>query len=374
MDRRPPIVAIAQLPPPVTGLSMVSRRMVDLFCAQELLAGAANIGPPNHKSKAAKILFRSARSLVACWKLCMWRTSGASTLYLPTDSNSGLFINIMITALARVLGYRVYFHHHNFSYIDKHSPAMERLIQSAPRKAHHIFLCDEMAERFSAGYKESWDKAEALAFVLPNGFMVEAHPVSACPTQGVTLGHLSNLSQEKGALRFIKLFRALREDGVDVRARMAGPCQDSVVAHAIAQAARDYPEDFVWLGAVYGEEKLAFYRSIDVFVFPTEYPNEAQPLVLLEAMAHGAVTLATNIGCIGCDHEGAPGAILPKAEFHEGAVQWLKTFCANDELRSTLRSQAKLWFEAHRESSLTALATLSANLGAKSSTACSEPS
>jgi glycosyltransferase involved in cell wall biosynthesis len=364
VKNRPPIVAIAQLPPPVTGLSLVSQRMVELFRDEGLIRGAANIGPPAQTSTAAKMLVRMGRSVSACLKLLAWRLSGASILYLPTDSNSGLYINILITLCARLAGYGVYFHHHNFSYIDRHSPAMERLIRSAPRGAVHIFLCEEMGKRFVARYGTSWETAKATAFVLPNGFMVEENPLAPREADDLIIGHLSNLSQEKGALRFIDLFRALREEGVPVTAKIAGPCHDPAVARAIETAARDYPKDFVWLGAIYGEKKLEFYRSIDAFVFPTEYANEAQPLVLLEALAQGAAVLSTNIGCIGCDHDGAPGAILSKETFHEGALEWLRRFSANSELRAATPSAARSWFEKHRHDSLTSLKALNSRVEA----------
>ena len=182
MKDSPQIVAVAQLPPPVTGLSLVSQRMVELFRDQGLLRGAANIGPPVRTSTAAKMLVRTARSLSACLKIFTWRQSGASILYLPTDSNSGLYINILITLCARWAGYGVYFHHHNFSYIDRHSPAMERLIRSAPRGAVHIFLCEEMGKRFAARYGTAWETAKAAAFSITMPVSVAREPFQSAST------------------------------------------------------------------------------------------------------------------------------------------------------------------------------------------------
>lgn len=49
-----------------------------------------------------------------------------------------------------------------------------------------------------------------------------------------------------------------------------------------------------WIGPVHGEAKEAAFREADVFCFPTRYPHEGQPLVLLEALAHDLPVVATN--------------------------------------------------------------------------------
>lgn len=54
---------------------------------------------------------------------------------------------------------------------------------------------------------------------------------------------------------------------------------------------------FYW-GKKYGQDKDAFFRNADIFVFPTYYPNECFPLVLLEAMQQGLPCISTMEGGI----------------------------------------------------------------------------
>ena len=49
-------------------------------------------------------------------------------------------------------------------------------------------------------------------------------------------------------------------------------------------------------GRKYGADKEAFFRTADIFVFPTYYHNECFPLVLLEAMQHGVPCISTCEG------------------------------------------------------------------------------
>jgi glycosyltransferase involved in cell wall biosynthesis len=43
---------------------------------------------------------------------------------------------------------------------------------------------------------------------------------------------------------------------------------------------------------------MEFLAQVDVFLFPSRYRHEAQPLVILEAQAAGARVVATNVGCV----------------------------------------------------------------------------
>ena len=71
----------------------------------------------------------------------------------------------------------------------------------------------------------------------------------------------------------------------------------------------------IWHGRKYGEEKEAYWRMADLFVFPTYYPNECFPLVLLEAMQHGAPCISTREGGItAIIDEGKTGALVEKKD------------------------------------------------------------
>lgn len=52
----------------------------------------------------------------------------------------------------------------------------------------------------------------------------------------------------------------------------------------------------IYYGRKYGTDKEVFFNNADIFVFPTYYPNECFPLVLLEAMQHGLPCITTNEG------------------------------------------------------------------------------
>lgn len=68
-------------------------------------------------------------------------------------------------------------------------------------------------------------------------------------------------------------------------------------------------------GGVYGERKEELFKICDVFVFPTQYPNECFPLVLLEAMQHALPIIATPVGAIpDMVEDGVSGLIIPEQD------------------------------------------------------------
>jgi glycosyltransferase involved in cell wall biosynthesis len=51
-----------------------------------------------------------------------------------------------------------------------------------------------------------------------------------------------------------------------------------------------------WVRGAIGPAKQALFQEADIFVFPTRYAVEAQPLVLLEAMASACAIVTTRAG------------------------------------------------------------------------------
>jgi glycosyltransferase involved in cell wall biosynthesis len=52
------------------------------------------------------------------------------------------------------------------------------------------------------------------------------------------------------------------------------------------------------VGPVYGDAKFSFLSSIDLLLFPSKYPNEAQPVVIWESLSVGTPVVSTDVGAI----------------------------------------------------------------------------
>jgi glycosyltransferase involved in cell wall biosynthesis len=109
------------------------------------------------------------------------------------------------------------------------------------------------------------------------------------------VGFLSNLLPTKGIDRFLDLAREIASDGL--KAEIAGPFPDEETRKYVMERIAMMPH-VTYHGALYGRAKTEFLRHIDLFVFPSRYMNEAEPLVLYEAMAEGLPISATSRGCV----------------------------------------------------------------------------
>jgi glycosyltransferase involved in cell wall biosynthesis len=221
---------------------------------------------------------------------------------------------------------------------------MVALARAAGPRARHIVLSRSMASDLVAVMPEINEP-----LIIGNACLVDREllelPLRANQCD-LVLGHLSNLTADKGIAEVVSLASALREANVDVRLIIGGPISDDEARSQLSRATRELGDFFEYRGSLTGEAKLDFFNEITHFVFPTRYVHEAVPLVLYEAMAAGAVCVTTTQGSISEQLEGSPAVLASYAtSFVEETLPVLL-----DESVSAAASQAS------REAFLAALA------------------
>lgn len=153
----------------------------------------------------------------------------------------------------------------------------------------------------------------------------------------------------------ITVFSALRERGVLATLTLAGPAADREAESLIEGAKSRFGGDVAWLGPVSGVDKTRFFAGIDVFLFPTRYVNEAEPLVLYEAMNGGVPVIATRRGCIE-EQVGNAGLVLAEGkDFEPLALTALQKFSSDPEslaAASALASSRLSYVQAQAQTGL----------------------
>jgi glycosyltransferase involved in cell wall biosynthesis len=163
---------------------------------------------------------------------------------------------------------------------------------------------------------------------------------------------MSNLCEEKGLNIVLDLYREIVAAGWPVRLVLAGPAVDEKAAALIARSQTEFGAGCDYRGPVYGDAKAQFFADIDVFLFPSIYVNEAQPIVLFEAMSYGVPSIATARGCIPEQLEGdvateRGGFVIPdEIPFIDGALEILRTWVDSPSALSAEKSTARI--RAHK--------------------------
>jgi glycosyltransferase involved in cell wall biosynthesis len=157
--------------------------------------------------------------------------------------------------------------------------------------------------------------------------------------------------REAGALRLLYIandfgakgaetaIRSLAEPGLELcELRMIGEPSPEDLESATSLAARLGVRDRVFLlGLVEGAPKFAELAGADAFVYPTEY--DAQPLVVLEAMAAALPIVASDHGGIP-ETLGGAGLLVPEAD-HRALAERVRRLIDEPQERSRLGRAAR---------------------------------
>lgn len=320
------------------GQAAITQAFVD-HIGKQFRVHVADISPgtmggiSGHLTKASRVLRAALQILMTSL------TEPARILYLSADARFGILYNIAVASVGRLCGYRIFLHHHSFAYIDRYSALMSALVRVIGRSGTHIVLCDRMA----AGLRARYGTLAATSMMELSGaaFLEIAGLPDRNGAVELRMGFFSNLIVEKGFDTAIDLLRAARAEELPVRLLIAGPASDRRAKRIVEAARKEFGEAFDYRGPLYGDAKADFFRSLDVFVFPTRYFNEARPQVVLESLCFGVPVLTVALGCIAGDVDASCGICVARnADFVAAALPSIRNWCSDRTLLARARAAA----------------------------------
>lgn len=198
--------------------------------------------------------------------------------------------------------------------------------------------------------------------VLGNAAFVMDVPEAKRRTSINTVGFLSNITPEKGIGLFMDTVRDAQNVDTDLCCVIAGPIQDADLKALVTRFCAEAPQRRRWLGSVYGDEKKAFFDSIDVLMFPSQYANEALPVTICEALAAGVPVLATDRGCIP-DQLAGTGWVFTEDAFRTQAVEQIARWSQDQVSFARASDAAYARFTTQRDADAASLARLTERMG-----------
>jgi glycosyltransferase involved in cell wall biosynthesis len=350
---------IGTFPPPVHGQAAVNEAVRKRVVA----AGSPHVvinlaGPSLERGWRTRLKRVEAfgSGLAAFLKAAMQRRQRRRlTIYMSVSGGWGQVYEACFASVGRLLDARIFLHHHSFAYLDRRRGLTALLARVAGPEATHVVLCERMARLLQERYG-----AVQRVMEISNAGLVDEPPAAATPRSTLkTIAFLSNVSREKGVLRFLDVIEALRAEGSSVRARIAGPFQDPEIESTVRQRLAQLGESVEYLGARYGEEKRQFFLDADALLYPSDYVNEAEPLVIWEAVSQGLPVVAWGRGCIGQMLSDGAGAAVPvDQDFRLEAVSQVKDWMSRPDRFAQASRQASEAFAHRRRQAEAAAATL----------------
>lgn len=314
---KPKVLFIMHMPPPVHGAAMMGQYIHDSklindefecsYINPSLSGSVASVGKVNFSKIMA--MFKNILSIVKS----VVREKPALCYYTPTSDGWGIYRDLLVVSLLKLLGRKVIFHMHNKGvkcYSENH--AMARFAYKRIFKNVKVIL---LAETLYVDVKKYVPRENV--YICPNGIpeTLAEKPVASRHNDAPHLLFLSNLLVEKGVLVLLDALKILKDRGCQFVCDFVGgeTVEINASSFQIEVDRRGLNGLAIYHGRKYGEEKRHVYEETDIFVFPTFYHNECFPLVLLEAMEYKLPVVTTNEGGIpDVVNDGENGFIVEK--------------------------------------------------------------
>ena len=288
------ILCVGAFPPPVHGMSTVNLAVLERLRSNGAKVAVFDISAStlsrdliSRVRKFPRLVWVFLRFLVMC------SLSMGASVYIGMSGGYGQIYNFFFVLIARLFGCRLYLHHHSFAYLSSKKILSGLIFWLAGSNCQHVVLCACMGRSLRKCYGDG----KRVLVVSNSAFVPSRVRTGMVVRPVVVFGFLGNICAEKGIFLFLDVLSRMFLSGRKFGAIVAGPFQDETT-EALVRARLSELRFVQYVGPKYGVEKDAFYKSIDALIFPTRYANEAEPLIILEAMSHGVPVMSFDRGCI----------------------------------------------------------------------------
>lgn len=308
------ILFILHLPPPVHGAALVGSFLKESALVNGTFdARYVNLSASESLEQVGRFSFGKVRSVFRLLAevrraLRAWRPD---RVYMtPSSKMPGLLKDALVARLVRRKGCKVVLHFHNKGVATRQDRFVDdHFYRMLFRDAAVIML----SERLYPDIRK-YVPMDRVSFCA-NGVSVPDVVQRTGPVPRILF--LSNMIRSKGVSVLIEASRILKERGVVFRCRLVGALSadypgDSLITEISTKGLGDF---VTYEGPRYGEEKWTAFSEADLFAFPSYYPDECFPLVVLEAMGAGLPVVTTDEGAIPeMVRDGKDGVICPKKD------------------------------------------------------------
>lgn len=303
------LIFIGQMPPVITGQSLVTQEIFNILRNRNANLYLLTIDEINSNGFLG-VLRKLVSYFIFFSKFIYHASSVSKVVYLPAArSVHGFFRNAVIILYSKIFRHKLVVHFHCGDYNDfliSKSSAFSLFARYVFRYVNYsIILGESLRENYSLLYN-----LKMQVIVIPNGIRINNKKMDILPfsNEKIRLLYLSNLIETKGYLDLLESVRILVNDlnQENIVCDFCGSFLESEddMKFKSKEEAKSFFFNFVtnhnlenninFHGLVNGDLKLKFLKGSDIFVLPTYYGTEAQPISVLEAMSFGKVVISTS--------------------------------------------------------------------------------
>ena len=353
-EKKPHILFVGTLPPPVHGSAVVSRQIKDSGVINDAFdCDWINLGTSRAMDEIGKnTLAKPFRLLGAlCKEFWFLLTRHYDLCYLAiTCHGVGFLKDFPFVLMAKLFRKKIVIHQHNKGMADDVDRWPYRWL---------LPLCYKNAKVILLSWYLYPDVEKVVkkedVFICPNGIKVnENHNNNENATSPETrnlkpetnhvprLLFLSNLIESKGVLVLLDALKILKDKGYSFICDFVGGETKEIDAKRFQEEVerRGLNEIAIYQGRKYGEEKEEAFEQSDVFVLPTY--NETFGLVNLEAMAHKKPVVSTNEGGIPDVIKDGENGLISERKNPNSLAQCIGNLLENEELRKKMGEEGYL--------------------------------
>ena len=300
------ILFIGNYPPPFSGQSIAFKTLVDGYSNKNNNYYVINT---IEKENKRGIIIRLIDYLNVLFKLLYFILfKNVETVYhIVSSSKIGFFRDYIIINIVNVFRKRIVIHSHNGNYdlfYKMSSKFHQGIIKKTINNADKIILLSSKL-RYTFNFIEDDNKF----IFIPNGLPISKTMSRLNKGSEISVLFLSNLIESKGYLDILESILLMQKDNSlsNFHFHFAGGFMLNAKQDKSFSTIKEAKELFfkkiednnlskyvTYHGVVQGKEKESLLNTADVFLLPTYYLVEAQPITIIEALAYGCAIYSTN--------------------------------------------------------------------------------
>jgi len=356
-DSRKRILFMLHLPPPVHGSSMVGQMIRESKeINQEFKSSYINLLASHTMDESGKFSLEKLFEFVIIW----FKTLFSIVLKRPhliyfalTTTGMAFLRDVLLVALFRLFHLKRIYHLHNKgvkNYQD--NPFFRSLYKFVFKNSEVILLSNLLYDDVKEFVPQS------NVHICPNGiFDLFRNSNSDSFYEFEDLLHkipellfLSNLIETKGVYDLLEACAILKKNDVNYHCTFIGGESDITKKDFFEKVKNlDLSDNVDFIGKKFGNDKINAFNNADIFVFPTFYPKECFPLVILEAMSAGLPVISTFEGGIPDIIDNGVNGFLVEQQNVEALAKQMEELLINQLLRKEMGNSGRKKFESEFE-------------------------